>query len=61
MCDHYKRTFLVVQLAAGWVAYVVYRDTHHAWLPTAAFFVLAQASAVLGARWTARWAGKLQP
>jgi hypothetical protein len=54
MWNHYKRTFLVVQMAAGWVSYMVYRDTHHAWLPTAIFFVTAQISAVFGAMWTHR-------
>jgi hypothetical protein len=60
MWDQYKRTFLVVQLAAAWVAYVVYRDTHPAWVPTAVFVVLAQASAVLGAMWAAHRRRKLQ-
>jgi hypothetical protein len=60
MWDYYKRTFLAVQLAAGLVSYMVYRDTNHAWMPTAVFFLSMQISAVFGAMWANRLRRKIQ-
>jgi hypothetical protein len=60
MWDYYKRTLVIVQLAAVVVSYMVYRNTNHAWLPPVAFFVAMQVSAVFGAMWANRLRKKLQ-
>jgi hypothetical protein len=60
MWDYYKRTFVVVQLAAVAVSIMVYRNTNHAWFPPAVFFVAMQVSAVFGAMWANRLRKKMQ-
>lgn len=54
MWDYYKRTFVLVQIVAFLVSYVVYRDVHHAWAPPIVFFLFMQVSAVFGALWANR-------
>jgi hypothetical protein len=60
MWDYYKRTFLAVQLAAGVVSWMVYRNTNHSWMPAAVFFLSMQISGVFGAMWANRLRRRVQ-
>ena len=60
MWDYYKRTFVVVQLAAVMVSYMAYRNANHAWFPPVAFFVAMQVGAVFGSMWANRLRRKMQ-
>ena len=60
MWHYYKRTFLAVQLATGFVSWMVYRASTHLLAPTAVFFLSMQSNAVLGAMWANRSRRKLQ-
>lgn len=60
MWDYYKRTFVMVQIAALAVSYMVYRNSSHAVLPPLVFFVFMQVSAVFGAMWANRLRRKIR-
>jgi hypothetical protein len=51
--DQYKKTFLGVQVLCVGVTLWTFRMTHW-WGPPAVIFAVMQASAVLGAAWSAR-------
>ena len=54
MWDYYKKTFLLVQIVAFLISYMVYRNANHAWAPPIVFFLFMQVSAVFGAMWANR-------
>jgi len=59
MWDYYKRTFVIVQIAALLVSYMVYRNSNHAIVPPLVFFLFMQVSAVFGAMWANRLRRKI--
>jgi hypothetical protein len=60
MWDYYKRTFLMVQIAALTVSYLVYSATNHALVSPIVFFLTMQVSSVLGAMWANRLRRKVE-
>ncbi len=54
MWSYYKRTFVMVQIAAFGVSIFVYSNTNGALVPTGVFFATMQVSAVIGAAWANR-------
>ncbi len=53
MWDYYKRTFVLVQLAALPVCYLAYRNSNR-WLAPVACFLSMQLASVFGAMWANR-------
>ncbi len=60
MWDYYKRTFVMVQITALVVSFMVYRSSNHAVLPPLVFFTFMQLSAVFGAMWANRLRRKIR-
>ena len=54
MWDHYKKTFVGMQIVIAVVCLAVYFFYGHSLVRVAAFFVIMQWSAVMGAVWAAR-------
>ncbi len=54
MWEHYKRTFVRMQILIALVTAAVYLFFGHIWSQAATFFVVMQVCAVLGARWAFR-------
>jgi hypothetical protein len=60
MWDHYKRTFVGVQLVIAIVTALVFLASHY-WVHAAMFFLFMQIGSVGGAVWGNRLRRKLQP
>ncbi len=60
MWDYYKRTFVMVQVAALLVSALVYTKASHGLVAPLVFFMAMQVSAVFGAMWANRLRRKIQ-
>lgn len=60
MLDHYKRTFVGMQLVISIVTALVFLVTHY-WAQTIVFFLIMQLGSAAGAIWGNRLRRKLQP
>jgi hypothetical protein len=60
MWDYYKRTFVMVQVAALLVSAMVYTQAGHGVAAPLVFFMAMQVSAVFGAMWANRLRRKIQ-
>jgi len=60
MWDHYKRTFVGIQLVISMVTVLVLLATHY-WIHAVVFFLCMQLGSVAGAVWGNRLRRKLQP
>jgi hypothetical protein len=60
MWEHYKKTFKGIQVVIWLVAAAVYVFFGRQWQPAAAFFVVMQIGAVVGAAWAARLSSAMQ-
>jgi uncharacterized membrane protein YfcA len=60
MWDHYKRTFVGMQLVISIVTALVFLVSHY-WVHAIVFFVVMQLGSVAGAVWGKRLKRKLEP
>lgn len=61
MWEHYKQTFVRVQLMIALITGLVFFGLQHMWGVTATFFAVMQVGSLVGAAWASRLKRKLQP
>jgi hypothetical protein len=54
MLGNHKKAFFLVQLAAGLLTWIVYRNTRPLWGPSWVFLLSMEASAGLSVMWASR-------
>ena len=59
--DHSNKTFIVLQLTAALVSWLIYRAAAHDLGPAGTAFVLMQVCAVVGSLWANRLRRKMTP
>jgi heme/copper-type cytochrome/quinol oxidase subunit 4 len=60
MWNHYKKSFLFIQLLVLLVTFFVYQGAEHRLAVAAFFFLIMQLSSVIGSMWAMRLRRKLE-